>query len=161
MEFIIIIIIIIVFLLKSSLIEILNPFLRYQKDLFLHDVFPPREDKLCSCGCQRLLIGRQTRWASEECSDKAYSYFSVIKGNTQHIRTLLFERDKGVCQSCGLKHEEWHADHIFPVFKGGGACDLDNFQSLCISCHQEKTYNDSHLNKNSSHAASNLLIDAL
>ena len=29
----------------------------------------------------------------------------------------------------------WHADHIRPVYKGGGLCDLDNLRTLCLPCH--------------------------
>lgn len=33
----------------------------------------------------------------------------------------------------------WEADHIVPVEEGGGCCGLDNFATLCIWCHKEKT----------------------
>jgi len=33
----------------------------------------------------------------------------------------------------------WQADHIIPVEEGGGACGLENFQTLCDGCHKAKT----------------------
>ena len=33
----------------------------------------------------------------------------------------------------------WDADHIIPVVEGGGGCDLDNYRTLCIPCHQQIT----------------------
>jgi hypothetical protein len=33
----------------------------------------------------------------------------------------------------------WDADHMVPVEDGGGACGLDNYQTLCIPCHKSKT----------------------
>lgn len=33
----------------------------------------------------------------------------------------------------------WHADHIIPVYKGGGECKLDNMRTLCVACHYEVT----------------------
>lgn len=33
----------------------------------------------------------------------------------------------------------WDADHIIPVAEGGGECDLDNLQTLCVMCHRKKT----------------------
>ena len=33
----------------------------------------------------------------------------------------------------------WEADHIVPVAEGGGETSLDNFQTLCVPCHKEKT----------------------
>lgn len=34
----------------------------------------------------------------------------------------------------------WDADHIIAVKDGGGCCGLDNYQTLCISCHKNKTF---------------------
>ncbi len=28
-----------------------------------------------------------------------------------------------------------HADHIVPVFDGGGLCSVDNIRTLCVCCH--------------------------
>ncbi|KAK3127605.1 hypothetical protein QOZ80_7AG0575620 [Eleusine coracana subsp. coracana] len=33
----------------------------------------------------------------------------------------------------------WHADHIVPVYKGGGECTLENMRTLCVACHYEVT----------------------
>ncbi|KAM0936696.1 putative DNA helicase chromatin remodeling SNF2 family [Dioscorea sansibarensis] len=33
----------------------------------------------------------------------------------------------------------WHADHIIPVYKGGGECRLENMRTLCVICHSEVT----------------------
>ncbi len=33
----------------------------------------------------------------------------------------------------------WHADHIVPVYKGGGLCELDNLRTLCVACHADVT----------------------
>eukprot|EP00201_Polytomella_parva_P015672 CAMPEP_0175059896 /NCGR_PEP_ID=MMETSP0052_2-20121109/12690_1 /TAXON_ID=51329 ORGANISM="Polytomella parva, Strain SAG 63-3" /NCGR_SAMPLE_ID=MMETSP0052_2 /ASSEMBLY_ACC=CAM_ASM_000194 /LENGTH=183 /DNA_ID=CAMNT_0016325503 /DNA_START=118 /DNA_END=665 /DNA_ORIENTATION=+ len=33
----------------------------------------------------------------------------------------------------------WQADHIVPVYQGGGACALDNLRTLCVACHAEVT----------------------
>uniref|UniRef100_A0A0E0LKL3 Helicase ATP-binding domain-containing protein n=1 Tax=Oryza punctata TaxID=4537 RepID=A0A0E0LKL3_ORYPU len=33
----------------------------------------------------------------------------------------------------------WHADHIVPVYKGGGECTLENLRTLCVACHYEVT----------------------
>ena len=33
----------------------------------------------------------------------------------------------------------WQADHILPVAEGGGACGLENLQTLCTVCHTRKT----------------------
>lgn len=33
----------------------------------------------------------------------------------------------------------WHADHLVPVFQGGGECRLDNMRTLCVACHTDVT----------------------
>ncbi|KAJ8536294.1 hypothetical protein K7X08_034695 [Anisodus acutangulus] len=33
----------------------------------------------------------------------------------------------------------WHADHIIPVYNGGGECRLENMRTLCVACHADVT----------------------
>ncbi|POO01949.1 SNF2 domain-containing protein / helicase domain-containing protein / HNH endonuclease domain-containing protein [Trema orientale] len=33
----------------------------------------------------------------------------------------------------------WHADHIVPVYRGGGECKLENMRTLCVACHSDVT----------------------
>ncbi len=33
----------------------------------------------------------------------------------------------------------WDADHIVPVVEGGGGCGLENYRTLCVSCHRGET----------------------
>ncbi|KAL3575186.1 hypothetical protein D5086_023287 [Populus alba] len=33
----------------------------------------------------------------------------------------------------------WHADHIVPVYRGGGECKLENMRTLCVACHSSVT----------------------
>lgn len=65
--------------------------------------------------------------------------FAIIKGSVSVIREALYHRDMGFCRACGAYDKYWQADHIIPVFLGGGGCDLSNFQTLCLSCHSQKT----------------------
>ncbi len=122
----------------QPIITVPNKYVRYQKNIKLIDHLPTL-NKHCACGCGKSLTGRQTRWASRECSDRAYFEFSIIKGNTSAIRKALYEIDNGFCRNCGVFDNDWQADHILPVFLGGGACGLFNLQTLCPHCHQRKT----------------------
>jgi hypothetical protein len=36
-------------------------------------------------------------------------------------------------------HTLWAADHVVPVWMGGGQTGLDNLQTLCLKCHHTKT----------------------
>ena len=33
----------------------------------------------------------------------------------------------------------WQADHVVPMWRGGGLCGLENLQTLCTACHKNKT----------------------
>ena len=52
----------------------------------------------------------------------------------------LEKKQKGKCNLCGtiLIKKETHIDHIAALSYGGDNC-YDNFQLLCIKCHQKKT----------------------
>lgn len=114
---------------------------RFQVGLKLQDLYPSLNG-LCACGCGQQLTGRKTRWASQEHIRIPLINFLIVKGDTAVIRRELYKRDFGMCRSCGLVDPNWEADHILPVFKGGGACGLDNFQTLCVKCHKIKTNSD-------------------
>jgi hypothetical protein len=132
----------------------IDNFKRYQVGLRLIDLFPNRIDGLCACGCGKILNGRKKRWASECCQSEALNIFLIVKGDSFTIRSEVFERDNGFCCKCGVLSLNWHADHITPVFLGGSACGLDNFQTLCIDCHKGKSYIESQRPTISSHASS-------
>lgn len=140
----------------------INQLNRYQKELKLKDFFPKIEG-FCACGCGQKLTGKKKKWASEECSDKAYQLFAVYKGNSGVVRKALFNSEKGFCRSCGVYDEQWEADHIHPVFMGGGFCGLENFQTLCPECHKEKSkfQMESHRSAISSQEASSLPSNSL
>lgn len=38
-----------------------------------------------------------------------------------------------------MEGNAWHADHIIPVYKGGGECKLENMRTLCVACHAAVT----------------------
>ena len=136
--------------------SLINPNQRYQPILTLEHLFP-KKNGVCACGCGKALTGRKTKWAAPECSDRSYIKFAILKGDNGIIRKQIFLRDKGFCRECGVYDENWEVDHIIPVFLGGGACDLSNFQTLCPDCHRIKTLNqmESHRKEISSQAADN------
>lgn len=53
------------------------------------------ENKLCR-ECGKKVSGRRTRWCSDECVD-AY----LVRSDPNHARKKVFQRDRGVCASCG------------------------------------------------------------
>ncbi|WP_185269586.1 HNH endonuclease [Chryseobacterium bernardetii] len=115
---------------------------RYQRGLKMEHLFPKRNDKKCACGCGSDLPKGKRRWYSEVCQKKSLIQFLIIKGDHGVIRSELFKTDQGYCRNCGVYDIKWQADHILAVINGGGGKGIENYQTLCLHCHKEKTKND-------------------
>ncbi len=116
----------------------IDKYKRVQKGIKFADYVKAKKG-VCACGCGVALTGKQKKWASKGCFTKKWEEFQVLNGHSFYIRKALFERDNGYCRRCGALSDFWQADHIVPVHKGGGGCDLSNFQTLCEECHKNKT----------------------
>ncbi len=110
------------------------------------------------------IVGRRRTFCSNDCVHQWR-----LRTSPAYLRDAVLERDKGVCARCtvdtlaayrllkrarnerraellgkwGLlalrRKSLWDADHIVPVVEGGGECDLDNIQTLCVHCHRVVT----------------------
>lgn len=47
-------------------------------------------------------------------------------------------REKLISQA--IEGNAWNADHIIPVYNGGGQCQLDNLRTLCVTCHSSTIF---------------------
>lgn len=62
-------------------------------------------------------------------------------GAWRELRLLKLNKNP-LCELCLLKKvpvEAKQVDHIVPIKHGGKRLDLNNLQSLCVSCHSKKT----------------------
>lgn len=98
---------------------------------------------------------RRRTWCSDECVQEW-----TIRTSPAAVRYAVWKRDHGICAECGTDHSierttaygdtytvglegPWDADHILPVWKGGGLAGLDGYQTLCRTpCHAAKTARD-------------------
>ncbi|MFJ3634641.1 HNH endonuclease [Streptomyces sp. NPDC090112] len=55
----------------------------------------------------------------------------------RRVRPRALVRDGFACTSCGAR-ESLEVDHIIPISRGG-TWELENAQTLCKSCHWQKT----------------------
>jgi 5-methylcytosine-specific restriction endonuclease McrA len=120
----------------------IDTYRRRQSSIAIAELFPDTNDGKCACGCGLDIPQNRRRWATDRCRYLASIQRSIIFGDTAVIRHELLKRDNGLCAHCGNRFtnlKEWQADHIIPVSAGGGGCTLDNFQTLCVRCHLEKT----------------------
>ena len=71
-------------------------------------------------------------------SKKTKNLEEPISSKTRHS---VLERDKGICQLCGVSASDgfkMHIDHIHPRSKGGSSTDLENLRTLCSNCNLGK-----------------------
>jgi 5-methylcytosine-specific restriction protein A len=61
----------------------------------------PDGRKLCSCGCGRVPVKPRRNWFSDACVE-AWK----IRNDPGHVRSLVFQRDKGICAVCGCDAQE-------------------------------------------------------
>jgi len=91
----------------------------------------------------------KTLMQDDDVTKKSGIYAYLLSGDEKHlsIRTFtptqkreVFERQSGICPSCGKTFEitEMEADHIVAWSKGGRTT-TDNCQVLCKKCNKEKS----------------------
>lgn len=127
----------------------------------LKDQKGPNGRPLCTWCQKEVPTGRRT-WCSHKCVDQYR-----MATDWQYLSSKIYERDKGICQSCGVdtkeireqlnrdqkemkERREWPCypkgyfrrtydiDHIIPV-EDGGKSIMENLQTLCVACHKKKT----------------------
>jgi 5-methylcytosine-specific restriction protein A len=112
---------------------------------------PSAASKPCRhVGCGQL-VGDGTGYCATHQEDRKIGKFAdEHRGSRQSrgygaewevTRKRILSRDKGLCQPC-LKAKRYRparqVDHKIPKFEGG-TDDDDNLQSICKTCHAEKT----------------------
>lgn len=94
-------------------------------------------------------INRSNRYKKQSHRVKTDSYY--LSKKHKELREQAYLRDNGLCRKCG-KMVELHttknktnlmsfADHIIPR-NAGGTDELNNYQTLCKSCHDAKSNKD-------------------
>ncbi|XP_074684688.1 DNA annealing helicase and endonuclease ZRANB3 isoform X4 [Strix aluco] len=82
------------------------------------------------------------------CNQNAQELYLSIRDAPKSQRKKLLESSWMSCLPLGQLNEIitnptegqfWQADHIKPVYSGGGQCSLENLQTLCTVCHRERT----------------------
>lgn len=82
--------------------------------------------------------GRARRWFDAEVD--------FYKSSRWRKTRTAFLKQYPLCLACGAIGKTVAAtvvDHIQPIKAGGTRFDWDNLQSLCVSCHNRKTANES------------------
>ena len=104
--------------------------------------------------CGEEVARPRREWCSQECVDEY-----LIRTDAKTARRAVWERDRGICQLCGVDltfpeasgvweraregwpsgRTLWEADHRVAVADGGGMCGLDGLQVVCCRCHPQRS----------------------
>jgi hypothetical protein len=87
----------------------------------------------------------------DDVSDKKGIYTYVLGGDEKHLNIRAFtdamkraayEKQNGICKSCGkhFEFEQMHGDHIV-AWHNGGKTNAENCQMLCTTCNWNKSGN--------------------
>ena len=84
-------------------------------------------------------VSRGVTEAAEKAAQRATRF------TWQQIRQIIWERDQGICQVCGvsLLPELYECGHIIDRFVGGSD-RLSNLVAMCVVCNQLKPFTESH-----------------
>lgn len=111
------------------------------------DPCPPRRRSFCSGGGVALTYERGERRGYLTIRESTWNRWGCVeewsvRNDPKFLRAVVFARDRGVCAGCGLdclaSARPWQADHVEPLHRGGSGA-LDNVQTLCEPCHEEKS----------------------
>ncbi|MGW1673279.1 HNH endonuclease [Streptomyces sp. NPDC002324] len=108
----------------------------------------PRAASICLVGGCTQRTTRQGRCDTHAPAERPWSRTSArnqLRDTARRvwdrrIRPRALARDGFACVHCG-EREALEVDHIVPIAQGG-TWTLDNAQTLCRTCHREKTAQD-------------------
>lgn len=105
--------------------------LRSDVDYLRATVFS-RDAGVCSrCGTDTVALGLEVRdMASGSIEGQQQALIHLTK-----LGYSTWRAQKAIAEKMSL----WDTDHIKPVLEGGGGCDLNLIQTLCVPCHAKET----------------------
>ena len=86
--------------------------------------------------CGRSLRTGRSPYCSRTCQWKFHGHYFW-----DSARIYVKRRDRYICAICGRRYRsrELEVDHIVEIARGGAALEYSNLQTLCRSCHKNKT----------------------
>ncbi|KAJ6422457.1 hypothetical protein OIU84_027422 [Salix udensis] len=84
---------------------------------------------ICRLDCHQLV-----RTIKPLSLERRREYIEEAAPNVASQKKLLDKLANNACEG-----NAWHADHIVPVYRGGGECKLENMRTLCVACHSKVT----------------------
>jgi len=106
---------------------------------YIRHLLKARDNEVCSkCGLDTNKLRRILRHADLSYFKDGYGCYSVLlKHMSEHPKLKAWLKKFNF--STSLFVHLWEADHITAVADGGGHLGIENFQTLCLWCHKQKT----------------------
>lgn len=89
-------------------------------------------------GVSECLVRRCCLWHVSREAQRRERQRRAAAARRPNLRGAVFERDGGRCVDCGERHDDWQADHVFPL-RDGGRHELINMATRCPADHRSKT----------------------
>ena len=111
---------------------------------------PGKRRTYCSQGClDEWLLRSRADVAAEQVFERDKGVCAECGVDCEllfrNLRGLPWGERRELCRQYGIPIHRlngrriWDVDHVEEVARGGGACGLENLQTLCIPCHARKT----------------------
>ena len=100
---------------------------------------------MCNLDCATLIKRLQSIEKSPEPGSEAAPVWKeqreqlLCRKEYQSFSSRLSKAMKEALVDKALSGKAWQADHIIPVFEGGGQCTITNLRTLCTACHRDVT----------------------
>eukprot|EP00435_Cladocopium_sp_Y103_P072615 s107_g40.t2 len=118
-----------------------------------HEASANETDLFCSGNCRARFFGKRNgtslrrqlfdleRGVCQKCGVDCHDLWQTLLTSSPERRKKKLEELAPEIKSPSKVTEGslWQADHVVPVWRGGGLCGLENLQTLCTACHRNKT----------------------
>jgi len=100
---------------------------------------------MCNLDCLTLVKKLQSIEKTHESDPESMASWReqreqlLCRKEYQHFSSRLSKAMKDGLVEKALSGKAWQADHIIPVFEGGGQCTITNLRTLCTACHRDVT----------------------
>ncbi|CAK9006462.1 SWI/SNF-related matrix-associated actin-dependent regulator of chromatin subfamily A-like protein 1 homolog [Durusdinium trenchii] len=133
--------------------ELVTSFTASDGEHVTHQASSTETDLFCAGSCRARFFGKRNesslrrqlfdleRGVCQKCGADCHDLWQTLLASSPERRKKRLEEVAPGLKSPSKVTEGslWQADHVVPVWRGGGLCGLENLQTLCTACHSEKT----------------------
>lgn len=120
--------------------ECVNEWKIKNQPAYVRELLLERDHGICACcGRDTLKLRRQFHGIRAEATQHTWRKLPARHRGDYFRPVRHLDRWHEASRFPGTNRSWWDADHIVEVVNGGGQCGLENYQTLCVPCHKDKT----------------------